>query len=427
MLGISDPVRDELHRNHRVAGLHRVDRSGAIQLVRVPVTVLLCLIIPIAVAVGLTDERRKVLLATFLDSKEADSILNHSLKNTMADPAGQLEIFLDDPDGIKDLDPSLIQNLKMALASLRRGMKSCRNRQTYISLVSGTYNSVRSAVTAHQFLSDVTMGRAVEVVETQLGEFQLDPVLMDLILDNAMANATKHGDPRGPNVRITVKGGPDGSTVFQVTNKAKPNSEVLTAEFVESMFSGEERDKHHRSNDLLSSGLGMQHTRRAALACGTDISLWQGGSVVTFQAVVPPSSGPPPSVDQDEEEDQVDVSAFPNGLHVCCIDDSKPTLRTLEISLPRHLGAAEVKTFGQNGPDDVPLFILFILWVADATGARSRIKQGHRYVEGVSPGNCSQLLAAVVALRTHVTNSSTTPDVVGGALFVGQLQQAADP
>ena len=99
---------------------------------RVPVTVLLCLIIPIAVAVGLTDERRKVLLATFLDSKEADSILNHSLKNTMADPAGQLEIFLDDSDGIKDLDPRLIQNLKMALASLRRGMKSCRNRQTYI-------------------------------------------------------------------------------------------------------------------------------------------------------------------------------------------------------------------------------------------------------------------------------------------------------
>ena len=96
-------------------------------------------------------------------------------------------------------------------------MTSCRNRQTLISLVSGTYNSVRSAVTAHQFLSDVTMGRAVEV-DAQLDEFQLDPVLMDLILDNAMANATKHGDPRGPNVRITVKGGPDGSTVSQVTN-----------------------------------------------------------------------------------------------------------------------------------------------------------------------------------------------------------------
>ena len=68
-----------------------------------------------------------------------------------------------------------------------------------------------------------------------------------------------------------------------------------------------------------------------------------------------------------------------------------------------------------------------ILWVADATGARYRIKQGHRYVEGVSPGNCSQLLAAVVALRARVTNSGTTPDVVGGAVFVGQLQQAADP
>ena len=70
-----------------------------------------------------------------------------------------------------------------------------------------------------------------------------------------------------------------------------------------------------------------------------------------------PSSGPPPSVDQDEEADQVDVSAFPNGLRVCYIDDSKAALRTLEVGLPRHLGAAEVKTFGHNGPDDVPRFM----------------------------------------------------------------------
>ena len=93
--------------------------------------------------------------------------------------------------------------------------------------------------------------------------------------------------------------------------------------------------------------------------------------------------------------------------------------------------AAPTVSFGWTVPairtPEEGLRLTPILWVADATGARSRIKQGHRYVEGVSPGNCSQLLAAVVTLRTHVTNSSTTPDVVGGALFVGQLQQAADP
>ena len=192
----------------------------------------LLFLLPIALAMAVTTERRKVLLTNFLrgqdraHSQEADSILHHTVKNTMADSAGQLEIFLDDPDGIKDLDPRLIQNLKMALASLRRGMKSCRNRQTYISLVSGTYNSVRSAVTAHQFLSDVTMGRAVEVVETQLGEFQLDPVLMDLILHSAMANATKHGDPRGPKVRITVKAGR-----MEARCSRSPTRQTQTAKF----------------------------------------------------------------------------------------------------------------------------------------------------------------------------------------------------
>ena len=93
--------------------------------------------------------------------------------------------------------------------------------------------------------------------------------------------------------------------------------------------------------------------------------------------------------------------------------------------------AAPTVSFGWTVPTirtpEEGLRLTPILWVADATGARSRIKQGHRYVEGVSPGNCSQLLAAVVALRTHVTNSSTTPDVVGGGPVGGQLEPAGDP
>ena len=329
-----------------------------------PAFLIMAAVLPFAVGMAVTDERRKVFLANFLReqdrayTREADSILNHTLKNTMADAAGQLEIFLDDPNLTEDLDARLIQNLKMALASLQRGMKCCRNRQAYLSLVSGTYTSVRSALKMHQFLSDVTMGRAV-AVETQLDvedDVRLDPILMDLILDNAIANATKYGHPRGPNVRITVKDGPNESTVFQVTNVANPDSKALTAEYVESMFSGVGRHKHHSSNDPLSSGIGLQHTQRAALACGTDISLRQEGDLVIFQAVVQTSSGPPPSVDQDDEEDEVD-SAFPNGLHFCYIDDSKFALRTLELGLQRHAGAAKVETFGQNGQDDVPQFM----------------------------------------------------------------------
>jgi len=327
----------------------------------------LLFLLPIAVVLAVTSDRRKIFLVSFLrekqseeadsGSQEADSILNHTLKNTMSDAAGQLEIFLDDPNCSKDVGASTIQNLKLALASLQRGMKCCRNRQTYISLVSGTYTSVQSVVNLSQFLSDVTMGRAITVEKNQgvEDEILLDPVLMDLILDNAIANAIKHGDPSGPDVRLIVKRGRNQSIVFQITNVANPKSKVLSAQFVQSML--HMGHKHRRSNDLMSSGIGLQHAQRAALCSGTEIDLWQEDRLVIFQAVSQHGSVPLPRGNRYEQEDAADVSAFPEGLHFCCIDDAPLSLRTMEYGLLRHAAAGKVETYGQNGPDDVPRFM----------------------------------------------------------------------
>ena len=57
-------------------------------------------------------------------SRQADSILNHTLKNTMGDAAGNIEIFLDEVDSSTD-----IVHLRQSWASLRRGMRACQHRQ----------------------------------------------------------------------------------------------------------------------------------------------------------------------------------------------------------------------------------------------------------------------------------------------------------
>ena len=63
-------------------------------------------------------------------SRQADSILNHTLKNCMADGAGEIELFLESVD--QD-DPTYTQ-LSNAAISLQRGMRACRQRQVFCSL-----------------------------------------------------------------------------------------------------------------------------------------------------------------------------------------------------------------------------------------------------------------------------------------------------
>ena len=69
-------------------------------------------------------------------SRKADSILNHTLKNTMADAAGDIEMFLSKaaPNGTPDL-----AHLRQAAASLGRGMRRCRHRQAYLQLAAHRY------------------------------------------------------------------------------------------------------------------------------------------------------------------------------------------------------------------------------------------------------------------------------------------------
>ena len=91
--------------------------------------------------------------------RHADSILNHTLKNTMADAAGSIELFLERRQNRGESEV----HLQHAAAALRRGMRSCRNRQAYLHLVAGNYVVSLQRLNLKEWVTDLTTGRDVQL------------------------------------------------------------------------------------------------------------------------------------------------------------------------------------------------------------------------------------------------------------------------
>eukprot|EP00667_Euglena_gracilis_P016992 EG_transcript_17849 len=128
-------------------------------------------------------------------SQQADSILNHTLKNILADVAANLEVFLSGTG-----EPTLLED---CIASLRRGMQSCKDRQTYLKLAAGEYQPTLSPVSLSSLATQLVAGRpiAVRAPDTVV---PLDATLMALILENAISNAFHHGSPQNPDVQFVI-------------------------------------------------------------------------------------------------------------------------------------------------------------------------------------------------------------------------------
>jgi len=193
------------------------------------------IVITAGVAVLMERIQREKFLAERLLSHQmhvavtADGILNHMLKNTLADAAGCIELFL--------AGASPPEVLTDSVHCLRRGMKACKQRQVYLKLVAEEYVPVENAVNLREVGEQLLAGRAVR------GEFLdltvlLDSALLTLVLDNALSNAMKHGDPANPDVTALVRRldnvpKPGWMRIeFLVTNAADPQRPPLTAEVV---------------------------------------------------------------------------------------------------------------------------------------------------------------------------------------------------
>eukprot|EP00667_Euglena_gracilis_P007972 EG_transcript_8059 len=298
-------------------------------------------------------------------SQLADSVLNHMLKNALADVAADIEIFL-----AGELGPEVLEE---AVVCLRRGIRSCRERMVYLKMVAGQYAPVLNAINLKEFGQQLAAGRTVttDLVDCTV---LMDGTLLQLILENALSNALKHGHPDGPRVQLTIRqdwtedaahGALErGTFSFIVRNAAHPLRPPLSDEAVRALFQGNPQLEPHVVVPTLSDGVGLLHCGMAARLGGIKLSLRQEGDVVTFVASV--EAELPETASSATAEDDLFALAnqCPAGLKIFCLDDSAAARRLLEFHLKRGCPDATVRTYGA-AEDDVPHFLSRALQEAD--------------------------------------------------------------
>ena len=293
------------------------------------------------------------LLVALEASRKADSILNHTLKNTMADAAADMELFLTNTD----LPEPSVRHLRLSMATLRRGMRACRHRQAYIKLESGGYQPSLQPVQLSALVDEVTAGRDIQVsVEDK--RVLLDEKLYSLVLDNTINNAFKHGRPQDPQVQLTVSTAPVDSGIslagdkhvrvtFRLSNQANPSRPRITDDYVAKVLRGESK----ATVGALSDQIGLQHSLSACQALKVTASLTQTGQTVVFTAVavvelatrMPSPDGQQCSTALDQE-----AAAFPPDLKICYIDDSDSARRLLDFNLRARAKTSNVHMFGKE-------------------------------------------------------------------------------
>eukprot|EP00667_Euglena_gracilis_P003172 EG_transcript_3181 len=315
--------------------------------------------------------RTQFLVETFLArelhaSQTADSILNHTLKNVLADAAGTIELFL---AGTVER-----HTLEAVIDCLRRGMRACRERQVYLKLVAGEYTPAMHVVDLEEFGRELVAGRGVSSRLEKL-TVHTDVVLLNLILENAISNALKHGHPSNPQVQFTISSSPAGDDLspprdhhrllqFTVTNLANPQRPVLTPEYVAQLLSGKVEVANHDVVPVLSDRIGISHCVLAARTGGITVQLAQEGDTVTFCA----------SVEVEVVVDKAEVPTtptlslapvpFPAGLRFTVLDDSLTSQRLLQHHIAKSCDPGAVRCFGEV-EEDMEAFVTATLAEAD--------------------------------------------------------------
>ena len=293
------------------------------------------LLVVIPLMVNLTFHQRSV-VAVAAQSRAADSILNHTLKNKIADALAKVSSFID----ATTLDKKVAAPLHDAITLMQQAMHKCRYRQVFFRLAAGTYVPDLKPIQLQQFVRDQAVGTLVRW-SAPGSVVQIDPILLGLILDNALSDAFKHGHPEDPDVQLSINTGTtNGEQESQVqlevcvTNRANPSRPMIDDDYITSV---RRQDGSRHGPDPMSDQIGLNQSFLAAEVHGLSMSLTQQGSHVTLrvQGIVDAGGALQPIDVDNGNKYAAELAAFPSDLHIYCIDDSEGARHTLESLLPR--------------------------------------------------------------------------------------------
>ena len=312
---------------------------------------------------------------------ESDSILNHHLKNIMAEVKGSIETFLE--DGTTD------DLLHQALQRLQSGIKWCKNRLVLIRAFSSEYVPQLTSVNLATLVEGLISGRQMPHVTFPDQCVWIDENLCALMLENVIVNALRHGHPGGPAVSLHIDLQPEPVTAehtmtFRVTNRADPAKPRITPEFWLQASEG----NHRLTSRGLSDGLGLGHIFMIAERLGAVASLTQaeGEDTVVFEASMPVRVC-------DDGHISVSSTAVPElpvpsaiqqrpwNLRFFCAEDSAVGRRLLAINLKRYFEGSSVEMFGAT-KDDLEGFAEAAKALADVVIVDQNMEYGETSVYG---------------------------------------------
>lgn len=209
----------------------------------------------------------------------------------------------------------------------------------------------------------------------------MDSIVVSIIMENAVSNALKHGDPTGPPIKLTIQDSPNAEdpsraqVTIRITNKAIPGVPSITPELIEGIINRPEQMPQERLG--ASTGVGLKHALSIARLTGMDARIFQEGPDVTFELVfdapiveaevveaaepvlspsVSPSHGALSPVIRLNISRPKGRFTFPAGTQIVCIDDSQISVQLLSHQLTRWATSIGIQTYGASAAE-VPLFV----------------------------------------------------------------------
>ena len=285
--------------------------------------------------------------------QEYSGAINHVVKNSMANAKAELVLLFDAQPDLQS-----VAGLHNVVAILTKGIRWCKSHVVCARLAAGQPLPVTpQPLSLREFGADVVADRRVLAAVAD-ATIRTDPALLDVMLETALDNAARHGDPRDPDVRLTVTAadadtssaasGADPCRVatFTVSNCADPARPPLPDDIVAQVLSPD------APPSAWARGLGLRHCFRAAELLGAQFGLRQKGARVTFWAkmrvaVVPPTGGPPGATAP------ATAPALVADLKIYVIDDSSSMRKWMSHALA---GLGTVKCFGAEA-EDVSAFV----------------------------------------------------------------------